>query len=147
MTLIGVISDTHGLLRPEALEALRGVDRIIHAGDVGNPAILPQLEAIAPVHVVRGNIDRGEWAEQLPSTEVVEAAGQLIYVLHDLQALDLDPKAARFRVVFSGHSHKPHLLSVYCEQIQLAIAGNLSELCSGYSFTIAFLLIRLSCCA
>jgi putative phosphoesterase len=108
MTIIGVISDTHGLLRPEALAALEGVDAIIHAGDVGKPEILTQLESIAPVHVVRGNIDRGPWTEQLPETAAVEAGGQLIYVLHDLQALDIDPLAAGFRVVVTGHSHKPH---------------------------------------
>jgi uncharacterized protein len=105
--LIGVISDTHGLLRPEAVEALRGSDRIIHGGDVGSAEILDQLRAIAPVTAVRGNIDRGEWAQKLPENEVLEVAGVSIYVLHDLAQLDLKPKAAGFSVVVSGHSHVP----------------------------------------
>jgi len=105
--LIGVISDTHGLLRPEALAALRGSDRIIHAGDVGAPEILETLAAIAPVTAVRGNVDTSAWARQLPETEVLEVDGISIYVLHDLSALDLKPEAARFRVVISGHSHVP----------------------------------------
>ena len=105
--LIGVISDTHGLLRPEALAALRGSDRIIHAGDVGAPEILETLAAIAPVTAVRGNVDTSAWARQLPETEVLEVDGVSIYVLHDLSALDLKPEAARFRVVISGHSHVP----------------------------------------
>jgi putative phosphoesterase len=105
--LIGVISDTHGLLRPGALEALRGADSIIHAGDAGSPEILEKLAAIAPVTAVRGNIDKGAWARKLPETEVLEVAGISIYVLHDLAQLDLKPKAAGFAVVVSGHSHVP----------------------------------------
>jgi uncharacterized protein len=105
--LIGVISDTHGLLRPEALEALHGPERIIHAGDVGDPEILEQLAAIAPVSAVRGNIDKSAWARKLPETDVVEAGGVSIYVLHDLAQLDLKPEAAGFNVVISGHSHVP----------------------------------------
>lgn len=105
--VIGVLSDTHGLLRPSAVNKLCGVERIIHAGDVGDPAILDALEAIAPVHVVRGNVDRGAWAETLPLTEVVDVSGTLIYVLHDLNALDLNPATAGFAVVISGHTHKP----------------------------------------
>jgi putative phosphoesterase len=105
--LIGVISDTHGLLRPAALKALRGSDRILHAGDVGAPQILDQLADVAPVTAVRGNIDKGAWAHKLPETEVVEIAGISIYVLHDLAQLDLNPKAAGFGVVISGHSHIP----------------------------------------
>jgi uncharacterized protein len=104
---IGVISDTHDLLRPEALEALRGSEQIIHAGDVGDPAILDQLAAIAPVTVVRGNIDTDPWALRLPENAVVEAAGISIYVLHDLSQLDLKPEAAGFHVVIYGHSHVP----------------------------------------
>jgi uncharacterized protein len=103
--LIGVISDTHGLLRPEALAALRGSQQIIHAGDVGAPEIIDQLAAIAPVAAVRGNVDTAAWARKLPETEVVEAGGISIYVLHDLAQLDLKPEAAGFRVVVSGHSH------------------------------------------
>jgi hypothetical protein len=105
--LIGVISDTHGLLRPEALEALRGSDQIIHAGDVGSPEILDKLSAIAPVTAVRGNIDKAPWCRKLPDTEVLELGGVSIYVLHDLAQLDLKPKAAGFAAVISGHSHIP----------------------------------------
>ena len=105
--LIGVISDTHGLLRLEAIEALRGSDHIIHAGDIGAPDILDQLSAIAPVTAVRGNVDKGAWAQKLPETEVVEAGGVSIYVLHDLAQLDLKPKAAGFSAVISGHTHVP----------------------------------------
>jgi len=105
--LIGVISDTHGLLRTEALVALRGADRIIHAGDVGSPEILETLAAIAPVTAVRGNVDTCPWARKLPETNVLEVDGVSIYVLHDLSALDLKPEAAGFRVVISGHSHAP----------------------------------------
>jgi len=105
--LIGVISDTHGLLLPEALEALRGSEHIIHAGDVGAPEILDKLAAIAPVTAVRGNIDKDAWARKLLETEVVEVAGVSIYVLHDVARLDLKPEAAGFKAVISGHSHVP----------------------------------------
>ena len=105
--LIGVISDTHGLLRPEALDALCGSERIVHAGDVGTPEILDQLGAIAPVTAVRGNIDKGAWARRLPETDAVEVGGVSIYVLHDLGQLDLKPEAVGFRVVVYGHSHVP----------------------------------------
>jgi uncharacterized protein len=97
------------LLREEAFEALRGSELIIHAGDVGNPEILEALKKIAPVFAVRGNIDTEAWARELPETALVEASGATIYVLHDVKALDLDPAAARFSVVVSGHSHKPGL--------------------------------------
>jgi len=105
--LIGVISDTHGLLRDEAGAVLRVSDHIIHAGDVGNTEILDQLRTIAPVTVVRGNIDKGAWAPRLAETEVVELAGASIYVLHDLSQLDLKPEAAGFAAVIYGHSHVP----------------------------------------
>jgi len=104
---IGLISDTHGLLREEALDALHGSDLIIHAGDVGDPKILEALRQIAPVVAVRGNVDTAEWAHSLPETTVAEAGAVQIYVLHDSNALDLDAKAAGFHVVVSGHSHKP----------------------------------------
>ena len=104
---VGLISDTHGLLRPEALVALRGSDLIIHAGDVGTPEIIEKLRAIAPVVAVRGNIDKDVWASRLPSTAIVEAGSALIYVLHDIAQLDLDPTASPFNAVISGHSHKP----------------------------------------
>jgi uncharacterized protein len=108
MTL-GVISDTHGLLRPEAVAALRGSDRILHAGDVGNPKILEALAQIAPVTAIRGNVDTDSWARSLPETEVVEAGGVSIYMLHNLGQLDLKPEAAGFRVVIYGHSHQPKI--------------------------------------
>jgi len=106
--LIGLISDTHGLLRKEALRALRGAELIIHAGDVGKPEILGRLKDLAPVVAVRGNVDEGDWAMQLPLTQVTEADGVTLYVLHDLQQLNLDPLAAGFQVVVSGHTHQPH---------------------------------------
>jgi uncharacterized protein len=105
--VIGVISDTHGLLRPEAIEALRGSQHIIHAGDVGEAEILEKLAAITPVTAIRGNVDKGAWARGLPETEVVEIGGISIYVLHDLAQLNLKPAAAGFRVVIYGHSHVP----------------------------------------
>ena len=104
--LIGVISDTHGLVRPEAIEALSGVDMILHAGDIGNAAVLDKLGEIAPVVAVRGNNDRGDWAESLPEWEVVEIGNVSIYMLHDLQEIDITAAGA-FQVVVSGHSHKP----------------------------------------
>jgi putative phosphoesterase len=105
--LVGVISDTHGLLRPEALAALQDCDLIIHAGDIGSPEILPKLREIAPVHAVRGNIDVQPWASKLPETAIVELAETFLYVLHDVNTLDLDPRAAGFAVIISGHSHIP----------------------------------------
>jgi putative phosphoesterase len=104
---LGVISDTHGLLRPEALDALRGTDLIIHAGDVGEPDILTRLGEIAPTVAVRGNVDRGSWARRLNLTEVVEAGDISIYLIHDLAALTIKPKAAGIQVVVFGHSHQP----------------------------------------
>ncbi|HEX4825800.1 MAG TPA: metallophosphoesterase family protein [Candidatus Polarisedimenticolaceae bacterium] len=106
-TRLGLISDTHGLLRPEALELLRGVDHIVHAGDVGDPTILEALGVIAPVTAVRGNVDRERWAEALPETEMIELGGLTVYVLHDLGRLTIDPGAAGVGLVVSGHSHKP----------------------------------------
>jgi putative phosphoesterase len=107
--VVGLISDTHGLLRPAALDALHGVDHLIHAGDVGNPDLLQPLSAIAPLTVVRGNVDRGPWAEALPETAEVELGGRWIHVRHILDELDLDPLAAGFDVVVYGHSHKPDI--------------------------------------
>lgn len=105
--IVGLISDTHGLLREEALRALERSDLIIHAGDVGKPEILDTLRTIAPVVAVRGNIDQGAWAESLPATAVAEAGPAVFYVLHDVHELDLDPSAAGFHAIVSGHSHKP----------------------------------------
>ena len=101
---IGLISDTHGLLRPEAVEALQGVDLIIHAGDVGAPEVLERLGALVPVVAVRGNVDRGAWADKLPATAIVEPG---IFVTHDVKEMRIDPAAAGYRAVISGHSHRP----------------------------------------
>jgi uncharacterized protein len=105
--LVGLISDTHGLIRPEALVALRNADLIIHCGDVGDPAVLDALRTLAPVRAIRGNNDKGAWARSLPTDDVVEVGSHVIYVLHNLAELDLDPRAAGFTAVVSGHSHKP----------------------------------------
>lgn len=107
--LIGVIADTHGLIRREALEAMLGSDLIVHAGDIGNARVIESLRTIAPVVAVRGNIDKGEWADTLPKFEIVEVGQILLYVVHDLNDLDLDPAAAGFSAVISGHSHKPSI--------------------------------------
>jgi uncharacterized protein len=104
---VGLISDTHGLLRPQAAELLRGSNHIIHAGDVGNKSTLQQLAALAPVTIVRGNNDTGEWADALPESALIQIGNVFVYVLHDLALLDIDPKAAGVHVVVSGHSHKP----------------------------------------
>ena len=106
-SLIGVISDTHGLVRPEALEALAGSELIIHAGDIGGAGVIEALGRVAPVVAVRGNNDRGEWADAFAEYEVVEAGGASVYVLHDLKELEIAPAPAGFGVVVSGHSHKP----------------------------------------
>ena len=102
-----MISDTHGLVRPEALAPLRGSDLIVHCGDVGAPAVLDALRALAPVRAVRGNNDRGPWASALPADDVIEVGGHTLYVIHDLGELALDPAAAGFSAVLSGHSHRP----------------------------------------
>jgi uncharacterized protein len=104
---IGVISDTHGLMRPQALRALQGAEHILHAGDVGDPAILDALRAIAPVTAIRGNIDEGGPCSHLPSTEMVELGGRSIFMLHDVKKIDLNPEAAGIAAVVFGHSHKP----------------------------------------
>jgi putative phosphoesterase len=107
ITSIGLISDTHGLLRDAALEALRGSDLVVHAGDVGKPEILTALRQLAPVVAVRGNIDTAPWASELPATAIAAAGPVNIYVLHNIEELDLDPVAAGIQVVVSGHSHQP----------------------------------------
>ena len=106
---VGVISDTHGLLRPEAVAALAGVERIVHAGDIGSPEVIAALERIAPVSAVRGNNDREAWAADIPDTEVVAVGDVSLYVLHDVHELDLDPRAAGFAAVIAGHSHQPRM--------------------------------------
>ena len=107
--LVGLISDTHGLLRPEALVALRGADHLVHAGDIGDPEVLRGLRAVAPLTAVRGNNDAGAWARTIPDTASVRLGGIVLHVLHDLKALDRDPAAAGFRVIVSGHSHQPRV--------------------------------------
>jgi putative phosphoesterase len=104
---IGLISDTHGQLRPGAVAALRGSDAIIHAGDIGDPAILAELSRLAPVTAIRGNIDRGAWAAALHETAVLEIGAAIIFVIHNLAELDIDPASAGFHAVVSGHSHQP----------------------------------------
>jgi putative phosphoesterase len=104
---VGLIADTHGLLRPAAVQALRGSERIVHAGDIGAAALLDALRVLAPVTAVRGNVDRGAWAQGLPTTASLQIGRVGVYILHDVQALDLVPEAAGFRVVVSGHSHRP----------------------------------------
>jgi uncharacterized protein len=105
---LGIVSDTHGLLRPEVIPALKGVDQILHVGDVGKIAILEELAKIAPVTAIRGNVDREGVCGKLPETEVFLAEGHYIYMLHDLKTLHLDPAAAKFAAVLSGHTHVPN---------------------------------------
>ena len=110
---IGIISDTHGLLRPEALRHLSGVDHIIHGGDIGRPGLIEELRRVAPVTAIRGNVDKGDWAEAYPETEMVRLAERSIFILHDLKALKVDPVVEDVQVVVSGHSHVPKsILSV-----------------------------------
>ncbi|CAB1077491.1 Putative phosphoesterase [Olavius algarvensis Delta 1 endosymbiont] len=104
---IGVIADTHGHLRPEAIEFLKRCDLIVHAGDVGKPEVLKTLESIAPTYAIRGNVDRGAWADKLPDKDVLEVEGRFFYIIHDIETLDLDPAAAEFDAVIFGHSHQP----------------------------------------
>ena len=105
--VIGIISDTHGLVRPRAVAELQGSDLIFHAGDIGSPDVLKTLQAIAPVTAVRGNTDRGRWTESLRVFEIADISGLLFYILHDVSDIDLDPRAAGIHAVISGHSHKP----------------------------------------
>jgi putative phosphoesterase len=108
MSRIGLISDTHGLLRPEAIDFLQGCDRIIHAGDIDRLSVLDELAKIAPVIAVRGNNDKGAWAASIPETQLVQIEKRLLYVIHDISLIDIDPQAANIDVVVYGHSHKPH---------------------------------------
>jgi uncharacterized protein len=107
--VIGVISDTHGLLRVEAIQAFKGCELILHAGDVGKPHVLEMLQQTAPVIAVRGNVDRDKWSERLPETATAEVGGVKLYLIHDALHLDIDPAAAGYQVVISGHTHKPAL--------------------------------------
>ncbi|MCA1454179.1 metallophosphoesterase family protein [Bradyrhizobium sp. BRP22] len=112
MLRIGVISDTHSLLRPEVEPCLAGVAHIIHAGDIGRPDVITRLRRIAPVTAIRGNIDTGDWAEHYPDTQTVRLGGRSIYILHDLQELRLDPGLCGIDVVVSGHSHRPRIATI-----------------------------------
>ena len=120
--IVGVISDTHGLLRPQALTALEGADLIVHAGDIGPPDILARLRLIAPTIAVRGNVDTSPWGRSLPATDVVEAAGRLLYVVHDRADLDIDPRAGGMAAVIFGHSHRPE--AVYHEGVLFLNPGS-----------------------
>ena len=111
MRIVGVISDTHGLLRPEALAKLAGVDHIVHAGDIGSAEIIERLAEIAPVTAVRGNNDRQSWADRIPESATIEIGARRIHVVHDLSELGIDPAAERVAVVISGHSHKPAVVA------------------------------------
>jgi uncharacterized protein len=111
MTRIGIISDTHGLLRPEAINQLAGTDHIIHAGDIGAPEVIEGLRKIAPTTAIRGNIDAGEWAKDYPDTELVVLGGRVLYVLHNLKGIELDPAASGIEIVVSGHSHRPNIMT------------------------------------
>ena len=105
--LVGVISDTHGLLQPAAIEAFKGTDLIIHAGDVGKPDILEDLQAVAPVEAVRGNMDSDDWAHKLPETKLIEVGSLLIYVIHDVYKIDIKPAEAGISAIIHGHTHRP----------------------------------------
>jgi len=109
LKILGVISDTHGLIRPRLTDAFRGVELILHAGDIGALEVLEELRSIAPVIAIRGNNDKDDWASGIPETEVTQVGSVYIYMLHDLKQIDLDPAAAGFHVVISGHSHKPSI--------------------------------------
>ncbi|MFC1829497.1 metallophosphoesterase family protein [Thermodesulfobacteriota bacterium] len=110
--LVGVISDTHGTLWSEAVKPLRGSDLIVHAGDIGRPDVLDELKKIAPVVAVRGNMDSGKWARNFPDTALIEVGDVMLYVIHDVHALDLEPSAAGISAVISGHTHRPSFAEI-----------------------------------
>ncbi len=144
--ILGVLSDTHGRLRPEAASALSGLDMIVHAGDVGGPDILAALSEIAPTIAVRGNMDHGAWTRDLHEIEVVEAGEALLYVLHDLHRLDLSPSAAGFHAVINGHTHRP--LAEVRDKVLFLNPGSVTHPRAHYPPTLALLTIRgvsLSC--
>ena len=137
---IGVISDTHGLVRKSVLKSFKGVDLIVHAGDVGEPKVLDTLQTVAMVHPVRGNVDVGKWTNNLPLTEVVEVGQVYLYVLHDLGSLELDPAAAGFNAVISGHSHIPKIEKR--DDILFLNPGSAGPKRFDYPISIAFLYIK-----
>ena len=137
---IGVISDTHGLVRKSVLKSFKGVDLIVHAGDVGEPKVLDTLQTVAKVHPVRGNVDVGKWTNNLPLTEVVEVGQVYLYVLHDLGSLELDPAAAGFNAVISGHSHIPKVENR--DDILYLNPGSAGPKRFDYPISIAFLYIK-----
>ena len=137
---IGVISDTHGLVRKSVLKSFKGVDLIVHAGDVGEPKVLDTLQTVAKVHPVRGNVDGGKWTNNLPLTEVVEVGQVYLYVLHDLDSLELDPAAAGFNAVISGHSHIPKVENR--DDILYLNPGSAGPKRFDYPISIAFLYIK-----
>jgi putative phosphoesterase len=137
---IGVISDTHGLVRKSVLKSFKSVDLIVHAGDVGEPKVLDTLQTVAMVHPVRGNVDVGKWTNNLPLTEVVEVGQVYLYVLHDLGSLELDPAAAGFNAVISGHSHIPKIEKR--DDILFLNPGSAGPKRFDYPISIAFLYIK-----
>jgi len=137
---IGVISDTHGLVRKSVLKSFKSVDLIVHAGDVGEPKVLDTLQTVAKVHPVRGNVDGGKWTNNLPLTEVVEVGQVYLYVLHDLGSLELDPAAAGFNAVISGHSHIPKVENR--DDILYLNPGSAGPKRFDYPISIAFLYIK-----
>ena len=137
---IGVISDTHGLVRKSVLKSFKSVDLIVHAGDVGEPKVLDTLQTVAMVHPVRGNVDVGKWTNNLPLTEVVEVGQVYLYVLHDLGSLELDPAAAGFNAVISGHSHIPKIEKR--DDILYLNPGSAGPKRFDYPISIAFLYIK-----
>ena len=137
---IGVISDTHGLVRKSVLKSFKSVDLIVHAGDVGEPKVLDTLQTVAKVHPVRGNVDGGKWTNNLPLTEVVEVGQVYLYVLHDLGSLELDPAAAGFNAVISGHSHIPMIEKR--DDILYLNPGSAGPKRFDYPISIAFLYIK-----
>ena len=137
---IGIISDTHGLVRQSVIKSFKDVNLIVHAGDVGKPEVLETLQTIAKAHPVRGNVDGGKWADSLPFTEVVQVGQVYLYVLHDLETLDLDPAAAGFNVVISGHSHIPEIKEQ--NGVIFLNPGSAGPRRFTYPITIAFLYIK-----
>jgi putative phosphoesterase len=141
---VGLIADTHGLMRPEALDALQKADLIIHAGDIGKPAVLDGLQNLAPVRAIRGNNDRDPWALSLPTHDTVKIGAHTLYVLHDITELALDPRASGFSVVISGHSHKPEVKTL--NQVLFVNPGSAGPRRFALPVTVAVLALRSDRC-